>query len=165
MFSRKTSTYSGLWCQRKTTQFRLENENSEPQMWDKHGLFVVRVIRNLSNIFLQVTELIRSNEPLQRRDTASTEDQHKRFGSTLCICYESFAFFVKRTNCCKMPLCSDPVNPLTPDMKEQILLSCPRIFLIKVLGRTEVISHDLSGSICIDITKRHLIMMLITVRA
>ena len=30
---------SGLWCQRKTTQFRLENENSEPQMWDKHGHF------------------------------------------------------------------------------------------------------------------------------
>ena len=27
---------SGLWCLRKTTQFRLENENSEPQMWDKH---------------------------------------------------------------------------------------------------------------------------------
>ena len=28
---------SGLWCQRKTTQFRLENEKSEPQMWDKHA--------------------------------------------------------------------------------------------------------------------------------
>ena len=26
-------------CQRKTTQFHLENENSEPQMWDKHGHF------------------------------------------------------------------------------------------------------------------------------
>ena len=31
---------SGLWYQRKTTQFRLENENSEP--------FVVSVILNLS---------------------------------------------------------------------------------------------------------------------
>ena len=28
---------SGFWCERKTTQFRLENENSEPQMWDKQS--------------------------------------------------------------------------------------------------------------------------------
>ena len=32
---------SGLWGQRKTTQFRLENKNSEPQMWDKHGHVVI----------------------------------------------------------------------------------------------------------------------------
>ena len=31
----------GRWCQRKTTQFRLENGNSEPQMWDKHGHVVI----------------------------------------------------------------------------------------------------------------------------
>ena len=35
---------SGLWCQRKTTQFRLENENSEPQMWDKHGHVVISAV-------------------------------------------------------------------------------------------------------------------------
>ena len=34
---------SGLWRQRKTTQFRLENENSEPRMWDKHGRVVISV--------------------------------------------------------------------------------------------------------------------------
>ena len=48
---------SDLWCQRKTTQFRLENENSEPQMWDKHDHwsflpfnlpFTVNVSLNLS---------------------------------------------------------------------------------------------------------------------
>ena len=45
---------SGLWCRRKTTQFRLENENSEPQMCDKHVVtwlflpFAVSVILNLS---------------------------------------------------------------------------------------------------------------------
>ena len=32
---------SGLWYQRKTTQFRLENENSETQIWDKHGHVVI----------------------------------------------------------------------------------------------------------------------------
>ena len=35
---------SGLWCQRKTTQFCLENENSEPQMWDKHGHVVISAV-------------------------------------------------------------------------------------------------------------------------
>ena len=35
---------SGLWCQRKTTKFRLENENSEPQMWDKHGHVVISAV-------------------------------------------------------------------------------------------------------------------------
>ena len=35
---------SGLWCQRKSTQFHLENENSEPQMWDKHGYVVTSAI-------------------------------------------------------------------------------------------------------------------------
>ena len=38
---------SGLWCQRKTTQFRLENENSEPQMWDKHGHVVISAVCRL----------------------------------------------------------------------------------------------------------------------
>ena len=48
-------------------------------------------------------------------------------------------------------------NPLTPNIKEQILLSCPHTFLIKVLGRSYQIikkielgdhicnSHDLGG--------------------
>ena len=48
---------SGLWCQRKTTQSRLENENSEPQMWDKHChvvIFAVSVILNLSNVILSL---------------------------------------------------------------------------------------------------------------
>ena len=27
------------------------------------------------------------------------------------------------------------INPLTPDIKEQILLSCPHTFLIKVMDR------------------------------
>ena len=35
---------SGLWCQSKTTQLRLENENSEPQMWDKHGHVVISAV-------------------------------------------------------------------------------------------------------------------------
>ena len=35
---------SGLWCQRKTTHFRLENENIEPQMWDKHGHVVISAV-------------------------------------------------------------------------------------------------------------------------
>ena len=38
---------SGFWCQRKTTQFRLENENSEPQMWEKHGHVVISVVCRL----------------------------------------------------------------------------------------------------------------------
>ena len=35
--------------QRKTTQFRLENENSERQMWDKHGdrHVVISAVRHL----------------------------------------------------------------------------------------------------------------------
>ena len=33
-----------LWCQHKTTQFRLENENSEPQMWDKDGHVVISAV-------------------------------------------------------------------------------------------------------------------------
>ena len=28
------------------------------------------------------------------------------------------------------------INPLTSNMKEQVLLSCPHTFLIKVLGRS-----------------------------
>ena len=49
--SLNSANNSGLCCQRKTTQFRLENENSEPQMWDKHGHVVISVcvILNLSN--------------------------------------------------------------------------------------------------------------------
>ena len=50
-FLEKTSTQtrivqnnSGFWCQRKTTQFLLENENSEPQMWDKHGHVVISAV-------------------------------------------------------------------------------------------------------------------------
>ena len=35
---------SDLWCQRKTTQFRLENENSEPQMCGKHGHVVISAV-------------------------------------------------------------------------------------------------------------------------
>ena len=35
---------SGFWCQRKTTQFRLENENSDSQMWDKHGHVVISAV-------------------------------------------------------------------------------------------------------------------------
>ena len=46
---------SGLWCERKTTQFRLENENSEPQMWDKHGH--VRYLR-MTNVNNAVTNQI-----------------------------------------------------------------------------------------------------------
>ena len=38
---------SGFWCQRKTTQFRVENENSEPQMWDKHGHVVISAVCRL----------------------------------------------------------------------------------------------------------------------
>ena len=38
---------SGLCCQRKTTQFRLENENGEPQMWDKHGRVVISAVYRL----------------------------------------------------------------------------------------------------------------------
>ena len=34
----------GRWCQCKTTQFRLENENSESQMWDKHGDVVISAV-------------------------------------------------------------------------------------------------------------------------
>ena len=55
---------SGLWCQRKTTQFRLENGNSESQMWDKHGHvvispvcrlpFAVSVILNISILNLSI---------------------------------------------------------------------------------------------------------------
>ena len=43
------------------------------------------------------------------------------------------------------------VNPLTHNIKEQILLSCSHTFLIKVLGRTFTLgdlvlnSHDLRG--------------------
>ena len=52
---------SGLLCQRKTTQFRLENENSEPQMWKNMVtwsflLFAVSVILNLSILFLHLPE-------------------------------------------------------------------------------------------------------------
>ena len=35
---------SGLWCQSKTTQFRLENDNSEQQMWDKYGHVVISTV-------------------------------------------------------------------------------------------------------------------------
>ena len=38
---------SGLWCQRKTTQIRLANENSEPQMWDKRGHVVISAVCRL----------------------------------------------------------------------------------------------------------------------
>ena len=33
-----------IWCQRKTTQICLENETSEPQMWDKHGHLVIAAV-------------------------------------------------------------------------------------------------------------------------
>ena len=42
---------SGLWCQRKTTQFHLENENSEPQMWDKHGHVGMSAVIVILNLF------------------------------------------------------------------------------------------------------------------
>ena len=52
----KTSTWMrivqnnyGRWCQRKTTQFRLENGNSEPQMWDKHGHVVISAVGHKRN--------------------------------------------------------------------------------------------------------------------
>ena len=35
---------SGLWHQRKTTQFRLKNENRETQMRDKHGHVVISAV-------------------------------------------------------------------------------------------------------------------------
>ena len=38
---------SGLWRQRKTTQFRLEIEESEPQMWDKHDHVVISAVFRL----------------------------------------------------------------------------------------------------------------------
>ena len=41
---------SGLWCQRKTTQFRLENETSEPQMWDKRGHVVISAVCRLPGV-------------------------------------------------------------------------------------------------------------------
>ena len=41
---RIVQTNFGLWCQRKDTQFRLENENSEAQMWDKHGHVVISAV-------------------------------------------------------------------------------------------------------------------------
>ena len=41
---------SGLWCQRKTIQFRLEDENSEPQMWDKHGHVIISAVCVILNI-------------------------------------------------------------------------------------------------------------------
>ena len=67
------------------------------------------------------------------------------------------------------------VNPLTPNIKEQILLSYPHTFLIKVLGQVVKISkkftlgdhilnsHDLRGRISIDVTRRNL--MPITIRS
>ena len=35
---------SGLWCKHKTTQFCLENENSESQIWDKHVHVVISAV-------------------------------------------------------------------------------------------------------------------------
>ena len=60
---RTVQNNSGLWCQRETTQFRLENENSEPQMWDKHGHFCrlpLSVILNLSSNYKNSCALIGS---------------------------------------------------------------------------------------------------------
>ena len=63
---------------------------------------------------------------------------------------------------------------LTPNIKEQILVSFPHTFLIKILGEVIEISRkftlddhilnsqDLRGSIIIDVTGRNL--MLITVK-
>ena len=46
---------SGLWCQRKTTQFRLENDNSEPQIWDKHGHVVISAVCRKRNFYYMST--------------------------------------------------------------------------------------------------------------
>ena len=51
---RKVQNNSGHWCQRKTTQFRLENENNEPQLWDKYGHVVISAIcrkRNSQSLY------------------------------------------------------------------------------------------------------------------
>ena len=57
-FLEKTTTWmrlvqnnSGRWCQRKTTQFRLQNENSEPQMWTKQGHLVISAVCRKRNSF------------------------------------------------------------------------------------------------------------------
>ena len=41
---RAVKNNSGFWRQRKTTQVRLENENSEPQMWNKHGHLAISAV-------------------------------------------------------------------------------------------------------------------------
>ena len=59
------------------------------------------------------------------------------------------------------------LNPLNPNIKEQILLSSPDTFLVIsrkfTLGHHILNCHDLRGCISIDITRRNL--MLNTVRA
>ena len=69
------------------------------------------------------------------------------------------------------------VNPLTPNTKDEILLSCPHTFLIKVLGRSYqnikkshlgwsyCYSHDLSGWITIDIRRRNLMLIAVLTEA
>ena len=48
---RMVQNNSGLWCQRKTIQFRFENENSELQMWDKYGHVVISAVCRKRNSF------------------------------------------------------------------------------------------------------------------